>query len=104
MEPAELSLNLAKMTSEMQNTLQVLFAREVARCATCSHTKLQEFSAFMFQHLLLLFGISGLECVKWALQILGHIHTNLTADPPGPFGWMNLTRNFRCDQIIWDGS
>jgi len=58
----------------------------------------------MFQHLLLLFGICGLECVKWALHILGHIHTNLTADPPGRFGWMNLARNFRCDQIIWDGS
>ncbi len=40
----------------------------------------------------------------WALQILGHIRTNLAADPPGPFGWMNLARNFRCDQIIWDGS
>jgi hypothetical protein len=64
-EPAELSLDLAKMTSEMRNTPQVLFAREVARCAACSHTKLQEFGAFMFQHLLLLFGICVLECVKW---------------------------------------
>lgn len=64
-EPAELSLDLAKMTSEMRNTPQVLFAREVARCAACSHTKLQEFGAFMFQYLLLLFGICGLECVKW---------------------------------------
>lgn len=32
-EPAELSLDLAKMTSEMRNTKEVLFAREVARAS-----------------------------------------------------------------------